>query len=195
MTVTRIAPSPSGWLHVGNAVNFLLTDWAAGPQGRIRLRIDDLGLAVADRHLADIFWAVGWLGIPLAGGPRDAADFVAHHRQGARLDRYRSAGGALGPEWVYACSCSRTDVARRPVTTPDPCRDLALPLEPGHTALRFRTADGPPPGPATANALAALGLTRAGIAAEMGDFVVWRRDDLPAYQLVSMIDDTDQGST
>ena len=64
-------------LHLGNAVNFLLARWVADaePGSRVDLRIDDLGLPVRPDHLADVFWALDWLGIPISAGPVDPDDF------------------------------------------------------------------------------------------------------------------------
>jgi glutamyl-tRNA synthetase len=41
----------------------------------------------------------------------------------------------------------------------------------------------------------AVGTERVSLDTEMGDFIVWRRDDLPAYHLVSVIDDRELGVT
>lgn len=175
MVVTRVAPSPSGYLHAGNAVNFLLTRWVAeaSPDSRVHLRIDDIALPNPPvQYLDDIFWAVDWLGIPVTDGPADVADFRANFSQVDRLDRYREGRDRLlAHPATFVCRCSRRMVARRTADEPDPCRDLALPLQTGRTSLRFpsRSDDG------------------------MGDFVVWRRDGLPAYQLVSVVMDQSTG--
>jgi glutamyl/glutaminyl-tRNA synthetase len=195
VTVTRIAPSPSGFLHLGNAVNFLLTRWVADaePGSRLLLRIDDLALPIRTDHLADVFWAVDWLGIPITDGPKDPRDFRDRFAQRDSVAEFRNAAAALGPEWTYACECSRTTVARRGRGVPDPCADARLPWVPGRTALRFRAREGPAVDPATIAALARLGVQRDRVAAEMGDFVVWRRDDLPSYQLISVLCDEAAG--
>lgn len=173
MVVTRLAPSPSGYLHVGNAVNFLLTHWVAqaAEGSQIQLRIDDIALPDPPlRYLEDIFWAIDWLGIPVTDGPADVADFRANHSQVDRLERYGEARARLlAHPTTYACRCSRRMVAARPQREPDPCRGLELPLQSGRTSLR----------------LADQG--------ELGDVVVWRRDGLPAYQLVSVVSDERHG--
>lgn len=195
MTHTRIAPSPSGFLHLGNAVNFLLARWVADaePGSRVDLRIDDLGLPVRPDHLADVFWALDWLGIPISAGPVDPDDFWRGYAQRDAIDRFRAAAASLGPEWTYACECSRTIVARRAPGVADPCADSQLPWVPGRTALRFRVRGGPASDSTTRAALRRLGVGRDHVDEEMGDFVVWRRDDLPAYQLVSVLTDEDAG--
>lgn len=192
MVVTRIAPSPSGLLHAGNAVNFLLTDWLAKsqPGSQLHLRIDDMNLRqVAHRHLADIFWAVEWLGIGVTDGPSGVAEFRSRYSQLGRIEEYRAALPRLQRSGaVYPCSCSRTVVADRPAGSDDPCVTAALSLRPGSTALRFRTQHGPQSAATTA-ALAALDLDADSVAAHMGDVVVWRRDDLPAYHWASVLED------
>lgn len=196
MLVTRIAPSPNGYLHAGNAVNFLLTDWLARTDGRSRvhLRIDDMNLPrVAPHHLDDIFWAIEWLGITITDGPSDVAEFRARHSQLDRVEEYRGELGALATAGlVYVCTCSRTDVASRRPATPDPCGSRRLPLVPHSSALRLHTQSGPSV-PAGTAAMARIGMSRADVAAEMGDLVVWRRDDLPAYHLASVVEDRRAG--
>lgn len=194
MVVTRIAPSPSGYLHAGNAVNFLLTQWVADRDdgSRLHLRIDDIALPGAPvRFLDDIFWAVDWLGLRITDGPSDVADFRAHHSQVGSVERFRATlPGLLEHPATYVCRCSRTEVSARPPGTRDPCRDADLPLVPGQSAVRFVV---PEAEPATRSRLAAVGLTPGRLTGEMRDFVVWRRDDLPAYQLVSILVDEDLG--
>ncbi len=190
MVVTRIAPSPNGLLHLGNAVNFLLTDWLARsqPDSRVYLRIDDMNLSqVSDDHLADIFWAVEWLGISIADGPSGVSEFRSRYSQLDRAEEFRAALTRFDGSAVYECECSRTTIARRPIGAADPCLNTHH-LSSGATALRFRTSHGHRSA-ATDAALTSLGTDGAEVVAGMGDFVVWRRDDLPAYHLVSVLED------
>ncbi len=78
--ITRFAPTPSGYLHIGNAANALLVSWlAAASDGTVALRIDDMDASRArSEFVADIFDTLAWLEIPWTIGPRDAADFFAH---------------------------------------------------------------------------------------------------------------------
>ena len=73
--VTRIAPTPSGFLHVGNAVNMVLTHWLARAHGgRLLLRIDDFDTGRArPAYLEDVFRTLDWLGIDIDDGPSGPA--------------------------------------------------------------------------------------------------------------------------
>ena len=90
---TRIAPTPSGLLHEGNGISFLLTyALARAYEGQILLRIDDLD---AERmrlaYLDDIFRTLDWLGIEWDEGPSSVADFQQNWSQHHRLDLYQNA--------------------------------------------------------------------------------------------------------
>ena len=67
-----MAPTPSGFLHVGNVVNMLLAAWwAAAAGGALVLRIDDFDTGrVRAEYLADIFDTLDWLGIAVDDGPQ-----------------------------------------------------------------------------------------------------------------------------
>ena len=182
MLVTRIAPTPSGYLHVGNAVNFVLTSWLArGHRGRLLLRIDDFdtGRARTD-YLEDVFRTLDWLGITIDDGPAGPDDFHSAWSMSTRIDRFRAARDQLmatTDDTVFVCRCSRRalDPAGRCAAG---CREQDLALEPdgcdvgaAHVASRPGSARGLPLPP--------------------GDHVLWRRDDLPAYQLGSVVADED----
>lgn len=189
--ITRFAPTPSGYLHVGNAANALLVAWlAAQADAVIALRIDDVDATRArPEYVEDIFNLMAWLSIPWAIGPRDSADFTSHHSMTRSTERYRSkvtAARARGLD-AYACACSRTQVTAIPTGgCPGGCRGLSLPLVPGKTALRMHVPIGTD---------VIVGSRVVHLDKVMGDFVIWRRDDLPAYHLVSVIEDRDLGTT
>jgi glutamyl-tRNA synthetase len=185
--VTRFAPTPSGFLHVGNAVNALLTAWLArSADGRLLLRIDDFDTGRArEQYLADVFQTLDWLGIAPDDGPGDPADFHRRWSMAGRTEEFRAAARRLRaahPDVVFACGCSRRDlVAGRCVRG---CAEQDLPLAPGSTVLRLHVAPGtaaPPPA--------------GDLAVPAGDHVLWRRDDLPAYQLASVLADEALGVT
>lgn len=191
MPLTRIAPTPSGFLHEGNRVNFRHTaDLAADVGAAIALRIDDADAARYRREYAeDVFATLRSMGIEWTIGPRNVDDFEAHWSQRARTEYYRrQLQDALGRGLlVYACACSRTR-QRGPAVggCAGGCRQRGLPLAPGRTALRVVVDPGTD---------VDVSGRRVDLAAEMGDFVVWRRDDLPAYQVISVVEDRDLGVT
>ena len=156
----------------------------------LALRIDDADTARYRREYAeDIFATLHAMGIAWTIGPRDVEDFEASWSQARKTDYYRaeltSARDAGLP--VYACACTRTQ-QRGPATggCAGGCRRRERRHAPGETSLRLAV---------DAGTVVSVGGRRVDLAQEMGDFVVWRRDDLPAYQLVSVIEDRDLGVT
>jgi len=194
----RFAPSPTGELHLGHASTALLA-WLSvrARGGQFVLRLEDLDRARVrpsfyDRILDDLAWlGLDWDEAPDRGGPH------APYVQSLRLASYRSAFDRLRSEGrLYPCFCSRADVAAaagapqapgdeahypgtcRNLDTDDVRRRLA---SGGRHAWRFRV-DGRAPrfvdrvrGPWGGS--------------EPGDFVVWRSDEVPAYQLAVVVDD------
>jgi glutamyl-tRNA synthetase/glutamyl-Q tRNA(Asp) synthetase len=103
--ITRFAPAPTGFLHIGHVVNAIHV-WgiARSSGGRVLLRIEDHDRARSraeyERAILD---DLEWLGFVADGGPVRQSDRHAIH-EGA-LDRLRSLG------LVYACECSRSEIA------------------------------------------------------------------------------------
>ena len=191
MPLTRIAPTPSGFIHEGNRLNFRLTsDLAMSVGATLALRIDDADAPRYRRaYVDDIFATLQAMGIEWQVGPRDTDDFESHWSQQDRTDYYRAElEEAINRGLdVYACACSR---AEQRVTATGGCvggcrrRDRAL--TPNETALRVAV---------NSDTVVMVGGTRVDLATAMGDFVIWRRDDLPSYHLVSVVEDRDLGVT
>jgi glutamyl-tRNA synthetase len=191
--VTRIAPTPSGHLHVGNAVNALLTAWLARDHGgRLLLRIDDFDTGRARAaYLADVFATLAWLGITPDDGPADPSDFHARWSMARRTGEFRTAAERLRlahPDDVFTCRCSRRSLVDGACGAG--CRERALPLVPGTTVLRLHV----PPG-VVVPVRAAVPEAPTTLPVPAGDHVLWRRDDLPAYQLGSVLADEALGVT
>lgn len=181
MKRTRIAPTPSGFLHLGNVLSFALTAAMARRNGAsILLRIDDLDRErVDEEYVEDIFETLNFLGIPWDEGPKDRAEFERQWSQVHRLGMYREALLRLREEGkVFACNCSRSKILReRPDGVyPGTCREKGLSLDAEGCTWRVTTED------------AGFG-AEAGLPSEMTDFVVRKKDGYPAYQLTSVIDD------
>lgn len=185
----RIAPTPSGYLHEGNLVNMVLTHrWAAAIHAEVHLRIDSIDAdRVRPEYVKDILDSMSWLGIDYVRGPRseqEADSDRAHRITRAREQLIEARDRGL---MVYACDCSR---ARGGSSShggcPGGCRSRGLAFVPGETSLRVIVPD--------STTIDVQGRS-IDLGREMGDFVVWRRDDLPAYQWTSVVDDSDAGMT
>lgn len=180
-TIGRLAPTPSGYLHLGNAVNFVLT-WLlvrrAG--GTLHLRIDDLDRArLRQPYLENIFRVIDWLGIEYDLGPSGPDDFLRHYSQLLHLPAYNRVLRRLAqqPGLVYATRRSRTSPAE------------PVPLGTPGAAWRVRV---PPTAPVSD--LGPEG-TQGLLADLMPDFVVRKKDGVAAYQVASVVDDLRLGTT
>ena len=109
----RLAPSPTGYLHLGHARTFWTAqERARAPGGTLLLRNEDLDRArcrpeFAAAMIEDLRWfGFAWQEGPDCGGPH------APYDQSARLDLYRAAFDRLrAAGLVYPCTCSRRDIA------------------------------------------------------------------------------------
>ncbi len=184
----RIAPTPSGFLHAGNAFSFLLTQRIARKTGQnIFLRIDDLDAARRrPEYIADIFESLNWLGIEWQAGPRDAADFERNWSQTLRREHYNKALQSLiDRKLVFACECSRKNLRAHNGRYPAVCQDKKIPPDRPETSLRLLV-------PAASRIEFTdehSGRQTVDLGRVTGSFVVRRRDGLPAYHLASLIDD------
>ncbi|UYZ61581.1 glutamate--tRNA ligase family protein [Hymenobacter weizhouensis] len=197
--VSRLAPTPSGFLHLGNAVNFTLT-WLLTRRagGTLHLRIDDLDRArFRPAYLDNIFRTLEWLGLDYDYGPSGPDDFERNFSQRHRLSEYESvlqAARHAHPGLFYACRCSRTELARLAVPAghyPGTCRPLVLSLDTPEVAWRAHV---PAPTLVTFPDLA-QGSVQLDLALEMSDFVVRKKDGTAAYQVASVLDDVRLGVT
>ena len=111
--ISRLAPTPSGYLHFGNAFNFLLTYLLVNfHDGVLHLRIDDLDGPRVDRaSVEDIFIQLEWLGIDYHFGPSGPDDLYSRFSQQLRKDRYFNAIEVLQKTGnLFACECSRSKI-------------------------------------------------------------------------------------
>lgn len=165
--LTRFAPTPSGFLHIGNLVNFaLIGRLASSHDARIALRVDDAdAIRTRPEYVADIFDALRWLDLSWDLGPV-SPDEMSTWSQGTRLGEYRRARDVvLQSGRAYACECTRRDwIGFQGERCPRSCVDRRLDFEPGVSTLRFTATNEPDP-------------------------IIWRREDIPAYHLASVVDD------
>ena len=188
--ITRIAPTPSGFLHKGNIFSFLFT-WllARVSEGKIVLRIDDLDAArKREEYLYDIFKTLNWLGIDWDIGPEGPDEFELRYSQHKRIDLYLDAISSLEKEHaIYACDCSRKEIRKETGSSkyPGTCRAKGLEYKKEICSQRFRLPD-----PGKVRFIdEILGDVEVDLASTTGDFVIRRKDGLPSYQLSSVLDD------
>jgi glutamyl-tRNA synthetase len=197
----RLAPTPTGLLHVGHARTFALAARRAREAGgALVLRIEDLDAArcrpeFAEAALEDLRWlGLEWSEGPDKGGPH------APYVQSRCLPRFREAWARLhATGMIYPCDKSRSDVARA-LAAPH-AEDEAEPIfppalrpvagtgaeaaEPGDSNWRFRVPDGE----MVAFTDALQGPQQPVAGKDFGDFLVWRRDGFPSYELAVVADD------
>ncbi len=190
--VSRIAPTPSGFLHLGNAVNFLVT-WALvrRQNGILHLRIDDMDAPRFRRDvLEDIFECLDWLALDWDAGPASPDDFYRKFSLQANTDYYRQRLATLSRQsgQTFCCACSRSAIKKISPSGiyPGTCRDAGHPFIPGRHAIRLKVAD---------HAMVRVDGRKIDLAQTFGDFVLWRKDDQPSYQLASLLEDERIGTT
>src|SRR6516165_2431137 len=195
--IGRLAPSPTGAQHVGNARTYLIAWLSARSQnGRVVLRIEDIDSPrVKAGAMESVCKDLRWLGLDWDDGPIVQTE---------RLAYYQAALECLpAQEIVYPCTCTRTDVERSASAPhlehegpiyPGTCstrragdvanitdRPVAWRMRVGNETIAYDDAFR---GPVSLN-LHAIG----------GDFVVWKSAGTPAYQLAVVVDDNAQAVT
>lgn len=184
---TRLAPTPSGYLHLGNVFSFAITAALSRQTGAsIFLRIDDLDHERVQRtYLQDVFDTLHFLGIPWDEGPRDVNDFLQHYSQLQREELYNYRLQQLRSQHLlFACDCSRKQLTGSE-GYPGYCRNKRLSLDEPDKAWRIFTDSSMP--------IVFRELFTSHVSASlpeaMTDFIVRRRDSKAAYQLSSLADD------
>lgn len=190
MPRSRIAPTPSGYLHLGNLYAFVKT-WLQVKQqhGHLLLRIDDIDNERArPEYLQDIFEWLQALGLTYDEGPLHAADFTHHWSQQLRLPLYNQTLEQLvATGKVYACQCSRKKIAAmsKDGLYHGECRQKQIPLDAKDVVWRLRTNE--------AEVIQwtdeMLGACTFSLHQLMGDFVIRRKNGWPSYQVASLTDD------
>ncbi len=193
-----MAPSPTGLLHLGHARTFRVA-FERAQGGTLVLRNEDLDPQrsrplFAAAMIEDLRWlGMEWQEGPDVGGP--FAPYLQSERRPLYLAAWRT---LLSGGFAYPCTCSRRELA---AATPNDAEDdephysgrcrpapgspLVIPESPAGFTWRFRVPDGERVsfedghfGPQTYAA-----------GCDFGDFPIWRRDDIPAYQLACVVDD------
>ena len=196
--VGRLAPSPTGAQHLGNARSFLLA-WLSirAQSGWLILRIEDIDSprtkSGADQQAID---DLKWLGLDWDEGPQKPGP-VAPYYQTEKTQRYHAALKDLqDSDLVYACTCSRSDIAQ---AASAPHAGAEGPIYPGTcagenaskgvqlagpSAWRYRWTDA-----SMQFKDGLMGRQQCNPSTDFGDFVVFKADTTPAYQLAVVVDD------
>lgn len=193
----RLAPSPTGFLHLGHARTF----WTAQQRtqargGALVLRNEDLDRSrCKPEFVTALIEDLKWFGFEWQEGPDSGGPF-APYEQSKRFAHYRAALEQLrAGGFIYPCTCSRKDIAaavRAPHAAeddeplyPGTCRNSTLRAPPPAFNWRFRVPDGETISFEDGH----CGPQQFVAGRDFGDFVVWRPDDVPAYQLAVVVDD------
>jgi glutamyl/glutaminyl-tRNA synthetase len=201
----RVAPSPTGLLHLGHARTFYTAyQRSLAADGTLVFRNEDLD---PDRSRPNfeqaMFEDLRWLGIRWQEGP-DIGGLFAPYAQSQRRQLYLAAWRQLlNSRAIYPCTCSRKDLARS-AQAPHEVQQAEEdePLYPGTCRPRLGHAVDPSASPAGMNWRFRVpdgevirfhdqhfGPQSFVAGRDFGDFLVWRRDDVPAYQLAVVVDD------
>ena len=196
----RLAPTPTGFLHVGHAYTFGIA--AERAAGALVFRVDDLdSTRCTDAYIAAAIDDLQWLGLAWAEGP-DCGGGAGPYFQSQRKAMYLQAWQHLAAEKViYPSPYSRRDVENAALAPHETAgaeslfpvnlrpNDWTIPANPGCTPWRFRVPDGQTIEFIDEN----VGLVKRIAGVDFGDFVVWRRDNLAAYELAVVVDDHHMG--
>lgn len=192
---TRLAPSPTGALHLGNARTFIV-NWAMARQAgwRIVLRIEDLDSPrVKEGVIEQTIETLAWLGLDWDEGPIiQSEDLSAYTRA---MERLAEMGRA------FVCDLTRGQIEAAASAPQQGVHETRFPehLRPTEMADRFEARSSGWRFVVEAGEVefddGFLGAQRVNPSQTVGDFVVWTKRGQPAYQLAVVVDDADQGVT
>lgn len=195
---TRLAPSPTGELHLGNLRTFIV-NWAiAREQGqRILMRIEDLDAPrVKAECTAEILGTLEWVGIDWDLGPV----YQTHDLEPYKQAMIHLAQGG----WAYPSELSRSEIAAAASAPQEGGGENRFPLSlrPADAATPRQFADVGtnwrlivPEGETVLVDDGFYGPTAIVPSETIGDFVIWTRRQVPSYQLAVVVDDHRQGVT
>jgi len=195
----RLAPSPTGLLHIGHARTFWVAyQRALQHRGTLILRNEDLDPQRSRAEFAQaMIEDLQWLGIRWSEGPDCGGDYAPYAQSERRLHYLEAWRQLRDGGFIYPCTCSRKDLAQAATAPndlddepiyPGRCRgrrDASTFAEPAGVNWRFRVSEGEAVNFVDLNS----GEQRYVAGHDFGDFLVWRRDDVPSYQLAVVVDD------
>jgi len=200
----RLAPTPTGYLHLGHARTFWTAQQRAlARRGTLVFRNEDLDPdRCKQQYVEAMYEDLRWFGLSWHEGP-DVGGPHAPYVQSQRCEYYLDAWHKLMEQGViYPCICSRKDLTRcaqaphdadeddEPVY-PGTCRESSATATQRHNPKgvnwRYRVQDGEVVSFTDNNPTNGQRSYIAG--QDFGDFLIWRRDNVPAYQLAVVVDD------
>lgn len=192
MVITRFAPSPTGYLHIGSARTALFCWlWAQKTQGKFILRIEDTDLARSTQEAIDVILeGMQWLNLSWDEGPI----YQTH-----RFERYKEVIQQLiNNGHAYRCTCSkeRLEALRNEQMQQKlkprydgHCRDKQIDANVPHV-IRFKTPQ--------SGSIAFTDMIKGAITvqnSELDDLIIQRTDGSPTYNFTVVVDDWDMGVT
>lgn len=202
---TRLAPTPSGQLHAGNAFSFVLAwAWARSRGGSVVLRIEDVDVARArPSWIEDVFRDLEWLGLDWDEGPEGPSDTASAFRQsspGRRARHQEILDAWIASGLAYPCRCTRRELStdapqverlRDPDLPANPypgnCRERAASEAGAADSWRLRLPDVPSRVDDLLRGSVVLGRL-----SDLGDPVLRRADGCFSYHMAVCVDDADQ---
>jgi glutamyl-tRNA synthetase len=197
----RIAPSPTGFLHLGHARTFWVAHQRArSAGGKLVFRDEDLDIhRCKPRFVSAMYEDLRWLGLDWDEGP-DVGGSFGPYLQSERREFYLAGWRQLCDSgFIYPCTCSRKDLERAlqaphedddEAPYPGTCREKITTARgwksPAGVSWRFKVPDER----AIVFDDSYSGRQEFVTGRDFADFLVWRRDDVPAYQLAVVVDDT-----
>lgn len=170
--ISRLAPTPSGYLHLGNIFNFLLTwQFVRKNNGILYLRIDDFDHnRYKPEYAIDIFKSIDALGIDYDEGPQSIQELENRYSQSLKFEEYFFLLSKLKSKFI--CDCSRKDIKEK---SSDGlyhgiCIDRSLEFSPCNNLIRFNGDESLP--------------------IDVRYSILWSRDNRPSYHLVSVLEDS-----
>ncbi|MDX2227820.1 MAG: tRNA glutamyl-Q(34) synthetase GluQRS [Verrucomicrobiae bacterium] len=196
----RIAPSPTGFLHLGHARTFW-TAFERARGGTLILRNEDIDRDRCKTEFVSAFVEdLQWLGIRWQEGPGMEGPHAPYDQSRRRDHHLRVLESLHRRGLVFPCTCSRREIresaaapheGREEPVYPGTCRGKSLPTADVHGHWRFRVTDGE----VVSFEDEALGPQCFTAGKDFGDFPVWRKDNTPSYQLAVVADDAAMGIT
>ena len=174
---TRFAPTASGHMHLGNFFNLIFTFWMANRvDAKVILRIDDYDSSrTKDEFLESILRCLEVLPFSFVNFPGSVSEFKKTQSQQLFTEEYFEKLKLISNK--YNCDCTRKEWSEYQIY-PLTCAKKGLEFKPGTSQIRFDVKNKDEP-----------------FYKSMGDFVLWRKENIPSYQWVSLCDDISMGVT